>query len=116
MVLDLLRELAAEVREMQMTLPERIERTIRGALVHGRDAVGIVRVTYRLRDDADGEPAVFFKILISDEAGLRENLRDTVQRVEEVGLREACWPLTAYMSFRTVSEQAKLQDPEWEAE
>jgi hypothetical protein len=116
MVLDLLRELAAEVREMQMTLPERIERTIRGALVHGRDAVGIVRVMYRLRDDADGEPAVFFKILISDEAGLRENLRDTVQRVEEVGLREACWPLTAYMSFRTVSEQAKLQDPEWEAQ
>jgi len=82
MVLDLLRELAAEVREMQMTLPERIERTIRQTV----SALGgdVVRIMYRLRDDSYGVPALFFQVLLSDAAGKRENLRGVTEQVNQL--------------------------------
>ena len=117
-VVEILRQLAAEVREMQMTLPERIERTIRQTV----SALGgdVVRIMYRLRDDSYGEPAVFFQVLLSDAAGKRENLRGVTEQVNQllhaqdfIGSNGA---VSAYVNFRTVSEQDKLQDPEWEAQ
>jgi hypothetical protein len=76
----------------------------------------VVRIRYSIGEDWVGDPAIFFRVLLSDNASRREFLADVTGRVSDelfdsLHLRESDY--TPYFNFRSKSEQDKLQDPEW---
>jgi hypothetical protein len=74
----------------------------------------IVNWRYTIGDDWSGEPAIFFWVTLSDEAAKRRNLQDaTRQIIDLVNQRVnplSQWGLIPYFSFRSQSEQARLQE------
>jgi hypothetical protein len=79
----------------------------------------VVRIRHYFDDDASGEIAVFFLIVLSDEASELDTLRKTTSRIEEEieqriqPLRR--WQVFPYFSYRSESEQAKMKSPAWAA-
>jgi hypothetical protein len=77
----------------------------------------VVRVRYSLGEDWSGDPAIYFRIVLTDEASREERLGDVAQRIEEKIDREVQpyqnWGLLPYFSFRSASEQAGRHEPEW---
>lgn len=80
----------------------------------------IVRITFRIGQNHDNEPAVFFNVLLSDDAAAE---RDTALRIRTCGAtKQFCeavcdaeeYGYRCFFSWRSESEQAKLKDPEWE--
>jgi hypothetical protein len=80
-------------------------------------APGVVRIRYSLADDWSGEPSIFYRVLLCDEVASREEeLGHVARRVKEVVRNEVDADLFGrhdYFNFRSVSEQAELQDPKW---
>lgn len=77
----------------------------------------VVRVRYSLGEDWSGDAAIYFRIVLTDEASREERLGDVAHRIEEMIDREVQpyqnWGLLAYFSFRSASEQAGRHEPEW---
>jgi hypothetical protein len=79
-------------------------------------APDVVRIRYSLDDDWTGEPSIFFRVLISDEAASRADLSELAEcvaftlrrqvRTDELGIH-------AYFDYRSLSEQAELNEPAW---
>jgi hypothetical protein len=77
----------------------------------------VVRIRHTLEDDWSGEPAVFLRIVLPDDATESGRLFDItspicteiIQQVEP--LKQ--WGVLPYFNFRSESEQAQLKDPEW---
>lgn len=87
------------------------------------DAIGllnpqeVVRVAYTIGHDSTEDPAIFFRIVLSDEASCEVRLASVTDRVassliNSIGPIEN-WGLTPYFSFRSISEQRMRNDPEW---
>jgi hypothetical protein len=77
-------------------------------------APDVVRIRFDFGPDWSGDDAIFFRILISDEAG-KARLRETVART--MGMLESALDFTGlfvYHNVRSVSEQAKLREKSWE--
>ncbi len=75
----------------------------------------VVRINYEVGTDWSGDWAIFFRILLSDDAGARR-LMDTANTViGQLGQRFdfATMGLFPYHNFRTVSEQAVLREKAW---
>jgi hypothetical protein len=85
--------------------------------VEGAFRPEIVRVRYDFGDDSTGEPAVFFRILLSDTASRRDRLRGIASRIETAIYRRVepleQWGVLPYFTYRSQSEQAQLNDPAW---
>ena len=82
----------------------------------GSDAVS---VRYSLGADSTGEPAIFFRIVLTDAASKEENLADVSGQIATTlfdHLRPyENWGLLPYFSFRSESEQQnRHNDPDWE--
>ena len=77
----------------------------------------MVRIRFNPGEDWDGSPSIFFRTVITDEASDESRLRKLSIQVRD-RLREAVDPsgldLNAYFNFRNVSEQAAVNDPEWD--
>jgi len=81
-------------------------------------APDVIRIRYHTGFDSSGDPAIFFRVLLSDTASRHENLgkiADRVRRelrdeVRRVGESEHL----VYSNFRSKSEQDQLKDPQWE--
>jgi hypothetical protein len=77
----------------------------------------VVRVRYSLGEDWSGDPAIYFRIVLTDEASREKRLGDVAQRIEEKIDSEVQpyqnWGLLPYFSFRSASEQAGRHEPEW---
>jgi len=77
----------------------------------------VVRLRYTLGQDWSGESAIFFRIVLSDRASRRDQLRTATNQIESA--IEEClqpleqWGVLAYFSFRSQSEQAVLQEEAW---
>ena len=79
-------------------------------------APDVVRIRYSLDNDWIGDPSVFFRIVLSDDASSKAQLSDIAEKValrilnevktEELGLHP-------YFNFRSFSEQAQLQEAAW---
>jgi len=79
-------------------------------------APDVVRIRYSLSEDWSGAEAVFFRVVLTDEASRPNRLREIANRVkstifaevkpDELGLQ---W----YFNFRSASEQAELNEPTW---
>ena len=75
---------------------------------------GVVNLRYTVDNDWSGDPAIFFWITLSDDAARRATLSQTsrrivdsiTQRLDPIGQ----WGRFPYFSFRSQSEQARLQD------
>jgi hypothetical protein len=77
----------------------------------------VVHVAYNLGEDSTGEPSIFFRIVLADDATREDILSDTTGRVATILFDEVHpienWGLHPYFNFRSKSEQQKRQDPEW---
>jgi hypothetical protein len=74
----------------------------------------VVNWRFNIDNDWSGEPALFFWITLSDEAARRDRLPDVTERVNNA-INERLnpfyeWGLIPYVSFRSQSEQNKLQE------
>ena len=81
-------------------------------------APDVVRIRMDIATDWAGEPAIYFRGILSDEAGRRERFREVIDRAEAVirdrlGLDfiESHFP---YFSWRMQSEQVALRESSWE--
>jgi hypothetical protein len=77
----------------------------------------VVRLKYTLGQDWSGESAIFFRIVLSDRASRRDQLRNATNQITnaiEQRLRPLeQWGVLPYFSFRSQSEQAVLQEEAW---
>ena len=80
-------------------------------------APDVVRVRYDLHDDWSGDPAIFFRVVISDDAAREERLM-TVTEHAKAELRAAVKPvelgLLSYFNYRSVSEQKDMREKIWD--
>jgi len=91
---------------------------VREALKRAEDALkpDVIRIRANLGSDWTDEPAIFFRVLLSDTASQPNNLQMVAQRaatriIDEVKADDSGFH--AYFNFRSESEQAKLNDPDW---
>jgi hypothetical protein len=78
-------------------------------------APDVVHIRYDIGQDWSGDWAIFFRVLLSDEASkkrLREVATQVVWRLSE-RLDFASMGLFPYHNFRSVSEQAVLREEAW---
>ena len=77
----------------------------------------VVRIRYTLGQDWSGDPAVFFRIILSDADSRRDQLLDATNKVSAAIVRHIepleQWGVLPYFSFRSQSEQAQLNEPAW---
>lgn len=77
----------------------------------------VVRLRYNLGEDWTGDSAIFFHIVISDEASRRDRLLTSTQQIQETIVRQLEpleeWDVLPYFSYRNQSEFAALQDKAW---
>lgn len=100
---------SAYVNRSQLT--KVVEKAIRKV---GKD---VVRVNYNFGADASGEPALFFRFVLTDAASREDRLAEVGARIRKLLFDEIHpienWGLFPYVSFRSQSEQQLLQDPKW---
>jgi hypothetical protein len=77
----------------------------------------VIRLKYTLGEDWSGESAIFFKILLSDWASRRDQLRNVTAQVTDLIVQRLQpleqWDVLPYFSFRSESEQAALKEEAW---
>jgi hypothetical protein len=77
----------------------------------------VAHVRYDFGNDWSGDPAVYFRIVLSDEAAGEGKRRKVARRIEENLIEElgfySVWPIIPYFSYRSASEHAELHDPKW---
>jgi hypothetical protein len=79
-------------------------------------APDVVRIRYEIALDSTDKEAIFFRILLSDDASREERLVEVTERVESElskRLKVDELGLWVYFNFRSVSEQAMLKEPVW---
>lgn len=96
----------------QGQLDSEVEKAV--AKLSGRD---VVRVRHSIGVDSTGEPAIFFRVVLTDLASKADALADITGRVSATLFDELRphenWGLIPYFNFRSKSEQEKRNDPEW---
>ena len=78
-------------------------------------APDVVYIRFNVREDWSGDPAVYFNVMLSDEAG-NNRLIEVTELVEaqlDERLDFESLGLYPYPHYRTQTEQAKLRDKEW---
>ena len=81
----------------------------------GRD---VVRVRYNLGEDWTGDPVIFFRIVLTDAAARDDKRREVTGRIMDQVFDElqpqGNWGLHPYFRFRSKTEAARINDPDWE--
>jgi len=76
----------------------------------------VVRIRYELGSDWTGDPAIFFRVVLTDAAADEPQLNKIANEVSLMLSREVRpeeHGLNAYFNFRSESEQSQLQEPAW---
>ena len=102
-----------------MYLPSAVTKQaeIEAAIARVQQSIGqdVVRIRYEIGEDWSGQWAIFFRILLTDDAA-RHRLRHVATRVVWELARQIDFPgmgVFPYHNFRSVSEQSMLQEPAW---
>lgn len=102
-----------------MYLPSAVTKQaeIEAAIARVQQSVGpdVVRIRYEIGEDWSGQWAIFFRIVLTDDAA-RQRLRDVATRVVWGLAQQLDFPsmgVFPYHNFRSVSEQSMLQEPAW---
>src|SRR6266446_938322 len=80
-------------------------------------APDVVRIRFNVAQDWSEHPAIYFRVILSDEASRRDRLADVAELVSGklfAELRLADLDHIPYLRFRSQSEQAKLHDAAWD--
>ena len=75
----------------------------------------VVRIRFEIGEDWSGQWAIFFRIVLTDDAA-RRRLREVAAKVVWGLARELDFPsmgVFPYHNFKSLSEQAMLQEPAW---
>jgi hypothetical protein len=75
----------------------------------------VAHIRYEIGEDWSGQWAIFFRVVLSDDAAKRR-LRDVATKVVWGLARQLDFPsmgVFPYHNFRSVSEQEALQEPAW---
>ena len=91
--------------------PEQVEPAVR------RLAPDVVRVVLNDAPDWSGDPAVYIRVILSDEAVRKDRLAEVTAHIREALYEEldlAHLDRIAYFKFRSASEQARLREKAWE--
>jgi hypothetical protein len=87
------------------------------AAIRSLNPQDVVHVAYSIGQDSTDDPAIFFRIVLTDAASREDGLADITGRVASTlfdSIRPIeNWGLTPYFSFRSFSEQRVRNDPEW---
>ena len=78
-------------------------------------APDVVYIRHNIAQDWDGDWAVYFRVLLSDEAA-KTKLRQVTTKVEsllDARLDPLSMDLFSYFNYRTVSEQADIREESW---
>jgi hypothetical protein len=78
----------------------------------------VAYLRHSIGSDTSGEPSIFFRIVLADEASEEATLADVTGKIVSILFDEIRpyenWGLTPYFSFRSKSElQATRDEPEW---
>jgi len=76
----------------------------------------VVHVYHGIGSDTSGDPAIFFRVVLTDAASREDNLAEVTGRIENLLFEEIHpyeWGLIPYFSFRSQSEQATLGEHAW---
>lgn len=79
-------------------------------------AQSVVRIRYGLDSDWTGDPSIFFRIVLTDEAAKIPKLNEVANAVSFILMREVRpeeQGLHSYFNFRSESEQSQLKEPAW---
>ena len=88
------------------------------------DAIGqvalppqVLNVTPTLGTDWNGEPAVFFEVVLADNAIPRPQLLAFTKRISQAIIQQIRpleeWGVLPYFNFLTQSEHARIKEPTW---
>jgi hypothetical protein len=78
-------------------------------------APDVVYIRYEIGQDWSGDSAIFFRVLLSDDAS-KNRLRDAASQVEcrlAERLDFTSMGVFPYYNFRSESEQAAMREPAW---
>ena len=88
---------------------------IAGAIQHL--GPNVVRVRYSFAEDSIGDPAIYFRIVLTDESSRATNLADVTGAIAGKMFQRLDpyerWGLSPYFRYRSVSEADKRNDPDW---
>jgi hypothetical protein len=77
----------------------------------------VVRLRYTIGTNWSDEPAIFFRVLLTDEASKRNRLHAVASRVRALIQEHVdplnLWGLMPYYNFRSQTEQEMLKEPVW---
>src|SRR5258708_37442028 len=100
-----------------MYLPSAVTKKaeIDAAIQRAHQALGpdVVRIRYEIGEDWSGQWAIFFRVVLTDDAA-RRRLRDVAAKVVRELERQLDFPgigVDPYHNFRSESEQETLQEP-----
>ena len=76
----------------------------------------VLHIRYEIGQDWSGDWAIFFRVLLSDEASHPQALKPVTTRIrwrlaEKIDF--AALGLRSYFNFRSRSEQEKMREPAW---
>ncbi len=87
------------------------------AEIEGILSPNVLRIRYELGEDWTGQPSVFFRVTLSDEASRQDQLLKVAKQVSSLIEQRIepleQWGVLPYFDFRSQSEQAQLRDPAW---
>jgi hypothetical protein len=77
----------------------------------------VVRIHHTFGNDWNGEPAVFFMVILSEAASRRDQLLNVTNGVSTAIVQQVepleQWGVLPYFNFRSQSEQAILKEEAW---
>jgi hypothetical protein len=80
----------------------------------------VVRIRHSFSRDWDGDPAIYFRIVFTDDAVKRNPLVELTHRAQDALIKDLELFTTEYsvyipyFNYRTETDQDRLKDPEWE--
>jgi len=101
---------------------EQLDRAI--AAVKAKFPEDIERIAYSTGEDWAGDTALFFRVLLKDRGNTYSDLLHTPELPEVLSISQGvmadlidalrAYRIQPYFSFRLVSEQEQLRDPQWD--
>jgi hypothetical protein len=77
----------------------------------------VLSVTPNLGTDWNGESAVFFQVILADNAVPRRQLLAFTRQISQTIIQQIRpleeWGVIPYFNFLTASEQARMKEPAW---
>lgn len=80
----------------------------------------VVRIRHSFSRDWDGDPAIYFRIVVTDEARRTIPLGELIRKIETALIKDLALFTSEYsvyipyFEFRTKAEQDRSKDPQWE--